>query len=139
MTSPTDSPPSIRIVIADDNPQFRSVLRRLLDRETDIVVVAEAANGSQAIDHARHHVPDIILMDVSMPELDGITATARLMEHDPHLPVVLLSVGSKTQEVSAGLASGAREYLVKGTAASTIIDAVRRHARKNVPQESPAR
>lgn len=133
MTSSTDIPPSIRIVIADDNPQFRSVLRRLLDREDDMVVVAEAANGSQAIDHARDHDPDLVLMDVSMPELDGIAATARLMKHDPHLPVVLLSVGSKAQEIAAGLASGAREYLVKGAAAATIVAAIRKHARRNAP------
>ncbi len=128
-SSPTDGR-DIRILIVDDNAPFRNVLRRLLDRERDITVVAEATTGSQAVDHARELHPDIVLMDVSMPELDGIAATTLMKENDPGLPVVLLSVGSKSQEISAGLESGASEYLVKGASASVILEAVRRNARR---------
>lgn len=129
MTAPSLEAP-IRVVIVDDNPQFRNVLHRLLDREADITVVAEAATGGQALAHAQELQPDLVLMDVSMPELDGISATTRMKEMDPLLPVVLLSVGSKSQEITAGLESGASEYLVKGAPAATIIATVRRHARR---------
>ncbi len=130
VTGAADIPPPVRVVVVDDNAPFRSVLRRLLDREPDIVVVGEAATGGQALEQVATAQPDLVLMDVSMPELDGIAATTRMKELHPDLPVVLLSVGSKSQEIAAGLESGASEYLVKGASAATIVGAVRRHGRR---------
>ncbi len=134
MTEPGEAPRPVRVMIVDDNAPFRSVLRRLLDREHDVTVIAEAATGGQAIEYAGTLRPDIVLMDVSMPELDGITATLRLKENHPDLPVVLLSIGSKTQEIAAGLESGADDYLVKGASAATIVEAIRRHTGRAVPR-----
>ncbi|MEW6581273.1 MAG: response regulator transcription factor [Actinomycetota bacterium] len=117
----------MRIVLADDNMQFRAVLRRLLERDPEISVVAEAASGAQAVALCEELRPDVVLMDVSMPELDGLEATHRLKTVLPDLVVLMLSVGNKEQEIAAGLANGAAEYLVKGTPATEILDAIKRH------------
>lgn len=117
----------VRIVLADDNMQFRAVLRRLLERDPEITVVAEASSGAQAVLLCEELRPDVVLMDVSMPELDGLEATHRLKATHPDLVVLMLSVGNKEQEIAAGLANGAAEYLIKGTPANEIIDAIKRH------------
>jgi DNA-binding NarL/FixJ family response regulator len=117
----------VRVLLADDNAQFRSVLRRLLERDDEIEVVAEASNGIQAIDLVEQYEPDIVIMDVSMPGLDGIEATYELKARSPELTVLMLSIGNKDQEIEAGLAGGAAEYLVKGSPAHEIIGAIKRH------------
>jgi DNA-binding NarL/FixJ family response regulator len=117
----------VRVLLADDNARFRSVLRRLLERDADIVVVAEASSGDEAIDKVDEHVPDVVLMDVSMPGLDGLEATYELKARMPELTVLMLSVGDKEQEIAAGLAGGAAEYLLKGGPASEIVDAIKRY------------
>lgn len=117
----------IRVLLVDDNNQFRAVLRRLLERERDIEVVAEADNGRAAVETTLEIRPDIVLMDVSMPRLDGIAATRELRNEAPEIAVILLSIGNKPQEVAAGLAAGARRYLVKGSTAAEIVDVVRRY------------
>lgn len=118
----------VRVLLADDNAQFRAVLRRLLERDEEIEVVAEAANGIEAIDLAERHEPDVVVMDVSMPGLDGIEATYELKARSPGLTVLMLSIGNKAQEIEAGLAGGASEYLVKGAPAHEIIGAIKRHS-----------
>jgi len=117
----------VRIVLADDNMQFRAVLRRLLERDPEITVVAEASSGAEAVALCAELRPDVVLMDVSMPELDGLEATHRLKAVQPDLVVLMLSVGNKEQEIAAGLANGASEYLIKGTPATEILDAIKRH------------
>jgi pilus assembly protein CpaE len=116
-----------RVLLADDNPQFRSALRRLLERDPEIVVLDEAENGQVAVEMAEELRPDVLLMDVSMPELDGIAATAEINERTPGVTVLLLSIGNKPQEVAAGLAAGAAEYLTKGSSAVEIVAAIKRH------------
>ena len=100
--------------MADDNARFRGVLRRLLERDPEIIVVAEAGDGAEALDMAEDVRPDVVLMDVSMPGLDGLEATYALKAQLPDVTVLMLSVGDKEQEIAAGLAGGAAEYLVKG-------------------------
>jgi DNA-binding NarL/FixJ family response regulator len=117
----------VRVLLADDNAQFRSVLRQLLERDPDIKVVAEASDGGEAIDLADEHHPDVVLMDMSMPGLDGLEATFTLKSRFPDLTVLMLSVGDKEQEIAAGLASGASQYLLKGGPVSEIADAIKRH------------
>jgi DNA-binding NarL/FixJ family response regulator len=119
--------PLVRVLVADDNAQFRAVLRQLLERDPDISVVAEAADGAQALELVEEHQPDVVLMDVSMPGLDGLEATTELKARYPNLTVLMLSVGDKEQEIAASLASGASQYLVKGGPASEIVDAIKRH------------
>ncbi len=117
----------VRVLLADDNARFRSLLRRFLERDPDIAVVAEAANGAEALDLTAEHGPDVVLMDVSMPGLDGLEATFAIKERSPNVTVLMLSVGDKEQEIAAGLASGASEYLTKGGSAGDIASAIKRH------------
>jgi len=117
----------VRVLLADDNAQFRGVLRRLLERDPQIEVLAEASNGAEAIALAEEHRPDVVLMDVSMPNLDGVEATYALKARFPDLTVLMLSIGNKEQEIQAGLAGGASEYLIKGAPATEIADAIKRH------------
>lgn len=117
----------VRVLLADDNAQFRAVLRRLLERDPEIDVVAEASNGAEAIALAEEHRPDVVLMDVSMPNLDGVEATYELKARYPDLTILMLSIGNKDQEIEAGLAGGAAEYLIKGAPATEIADAIKRH------------
>jgi DNA-binding NarL/FixJ family response regulator len=117
----------VRVLLADDNARFRGVLRRLLERDPEIVVVAEAGDGSEALELAENVRPDVVLMDVSMPGLDGLEATYALKAQLPDVTVLMLSVGDKEQEIAAGLAGGAAEYLVKGGPAREIVDAIKRY------------
>ncbi|WP_217912948.1 response regulator [Miltoncostaea marina] len=117
----------VRVLLADDNARFRATLRRLLERDPDIVVVAEANDGAEAIELAEEVRPDVVLMDVSMPGLDGLEATYALKSSLPDVTVLMLSVGDKEQEIAAGLAGGASEYLVKGGPAGEIVEAIKRY------------
>jgi DNA-binding NarL/FixJ family response regulator len=117
----------VKVLLADDNVRFRGVLRRLLERDPEIVVVAEAGDGAEALDLADEVQPDVVLMDVSMPGLDGLEATYALKSRLPDVTVLMLSVGDKEQEIAAGLAGGASEYLVKGGPAREIVDAIKRY------------
>jgi DNA-binding NarL/FixJ family response regulator len=120
--------PIVRVVLADDNAQFRGVLRQLLERDPLIEVIAEASSGADAIELCEDLHPDVVLMDVSMPGLDGLEATHLLKSARPDLVVLLLSVGNKEQEIAAGLAQGASEYLTKGTPAAEILSTLKRYA-----------
>jgi DNA-binding NarL/FixJ family response regulator len=117
----------VRVLLADDNARFRGVLRRLLERDPEIVVVAEAGDGAEALELAADARPDVVLMDVSMPGLDGLEATYALKAAHPDVTVLMLSVNDKEQEIAAGLAGGAAEYLVKGGPAREIVDAIKRY------------
>lgn len=117
----------VRVLLADDNARFRAVLRRLLERDPEITVVAEAGDGAEALELAEDVRPDVVLMDVSMPGLDGLEATYALKAQLPDVTVLMLSVGDKEQEIAAGLAGGAAEYLVKGGPAREIVDAIKRY------------
>jgi DNA-binding NarL/FixJ family response regulator len=129
-TVPEDVPAMsgrVRVLLADDNGRFRQLLRRLLEREPGIVVVAEASNGAEALELAEVHVPDVVLMDLSMPGVDGLEATLELKSRIPQVAVLMLSVADKEHEIAAGLAGGASEFLVKGTPAAEIVAAIRRY------------
>lgn len=117
----------VHVLLADDNARFRGLLKRLLERDPEIVVVAEADDGASALDLVSVHMPDVIVMDVSMPGIDGLEATLRIKERHPDVAVLMLSVGDKEPEIAAGLAGGASEYLVKGTPADEIREAIKRY------------
>ncbi|MCB0882048.1 MAG: response regulator transcription factor [Thermoleophilia bacterium] len=117
----------VRVLLADDNARFRELLRRLLERENGIHVVAEADNGAHALELAVEYEPDVVLMDLSMPGVDGLEATLNLKRRLPNVTVLMLSVADKEHEIAAGLAGGASEFLIKGTPASEIVAAIRRH------------
>ncbi|MFZ3090038.1 MAG: response regulator transcription factor [Nitrospirota bacterium] len=104
---------SIKILIADDQRLFRQGLRSLLEQEEDLVVVGEAADGQDAFTLAQKTNPDIILMDVEMPKLDGINATEMILERNPDVRILMLSVHNEDERVVAALRAGASGYILK--------------------------
>jgi DNA-binding NarL/FixJ family response regulator len=117
----------IRVVLVDDQPLIRTGIRALLDAEDDITVVAEGANGLEAVALAGEHRPDIVLMDVQMPEMDGIEAT-RLIVADEELAgvhVVMLTNYGLDEYVFNALRAGAAGFLVKDTEPADLLQALR--------------
>lgn len=111
----------VRVLIADDSPDFRQMLRRRLDRDDRFTVVAEAANGREAVDLTVEHRPDVSVVDLGMPVMDGLDAIRHIRERSPDVKVVVLT--GWEPEVGAGDAidEGALAYLEKGTAVSQIL------------------
>jgi DNA-binding NarL/FixJ family response regulator len=121
----------IRVLLADDQVLVRAGFRLLLESADDIAVVAEAANGGVAVALAREHAPDVVLMDINMPEVDGVTAT-RLIAGDPRLSatrVVVLTTFDDDETVFAALRAGASGFLVKDVEPDELLQAVRVVAR----------
>jgi two-component system, NarL family, response regulator NreC len=130
-------PKQIRIVLADDHTVMRSGLKLLLEREADFVVVGEAADGRGAIQLTEATSPDVVVMDVAMPVLNGIDAAARITSSKPKTAVVVLSMHSDESYVLRALKSGVKGYLLKDSAESDLIAAVR-HVMTGKPFFSPA-
>lgn len=116
---------SIRVIIADDESLMRSGLRLLLGAADDIEILAEAANGSEAIDLARELSPDLVLMDIRMPVIDGLEATQTLMDDAEHPQVLVLTAFGTDEFVLQALRSGAAGYILKDTPPDELIHAVR--------------
>jgi DNA-binding NarL/FixJ family response regulator len=118
---------TIRVLLADDQPMMRSGLRLLLEDQPDLTVVATAANGSEALDLARQLRPDVCLIDIRMPGLDGIAVTAALAgpEVPDPIPVVVLTTFDLDEYVYAALRAGAVGFVLKGCAPALLIEAVR--------------
>ena len=115
----------IRIMLADDHTILRKGLRLLLEREPDFEIVAEAANGREAVEAAAHSPVDVVLMDIAMPLLNGIEATKRISAEYSKTAVVILSVHSDESYILRALKAGARGYLLKDSAETDLIGAVR--------------
>jgi DNA-binding NarL/FixJ family response regulator len=117
----------IRVLLADDQALVRAGFRALLDSAADIEVVGEAANGGQAVALARELRPDVVLMDLQMPGVDGVTATRRITEGGqlPGVRVVVLTTFAEEANVFAALRSGASGFLVKDTEPADLLAAVR--------------
>ncbi len=103
----------IRILIADDLRLFRQGLRGLLEQEKDLEVVGEAADGQDAFTMVQDTEPDIVLMDVSMPKLDGIQATRMILERHPSVKILMLSLHNEDEKVIAAIRAGATGYVLK--------------------------
>jgi len=121
----TDSLDPLRILIADDHPAFRSGLRALLETTGDLLVVGEAASGDEAVAVAAVTQPDVILMDLAMPGVDGIEATRRIVDAAPHVAVLVLTMGADEESVFAAVRAGARGYVLKGAQRAELIRAIR--------------
>jgi DNA-binding NarL/FixJ family response regulator len=114
-----------RLLIADDHASFRSGLRTLLATADGMTVVGEAASGAEAIALARRLQPDVVLMDLAMPDLDGVEATRRIADVLPHVAVLVLTMSDEDDSVLAAVRAGARGYLLKGAQRAEILRAVR--------------
>jgi DNA-binding NarL/FixJ family response regulator len=115
----------IGVLIADDHTLFRRGVRRMLEAENDMAVVGEACNGREAVALAQTLVPDVILMDIQMPELDGIAATRLLHREMPHLGIVFITMFENDEFVFQGLQAGGRGYILKDADPETMLRAIR--------------
>jgi DNA-binding NarL/FixJ family response regulator len=120
---------SIRTVIADDQGMVRTGLRSLLQSEPDIEVVAEAADGEQALAAIRRHGPDVALMDIRMPNLDGLAATRRLVEEETRTRILILTTYDLDEYVFEALRAGASGFMLKDAPAEELTAGVRTVAR----------
>jgi DNA-binding NarL/FixJ family response regulator len=123
----------IRVLLAEDHAIVRSGLERLLATTTDIEVVAGAADGEQAVGLAAEHRPDVVLMDLSMPNVDGIEATRRILEQNDEVHVVVLTSISDRGKIEAALDAGAIGYLLKDAEPDEVIRGIRAAARGESP------
>jgi DNA-binding NarL/FixJ family response regulator len=128
----------IRVLLADDHGVVRDGLSRLLGSVPDIEVVAAAADGDQAVELAREHHPDVVLMDLRMPGMDGSEATRRLLESDPAMHVVILTSFSERDEILGALDAGAIGYLLKDAEPDELIRGVRAAAQGDSPLDPKA-
>lgn len=119
------TPPQIRVIIADDHPLFRDGLRAMFESEPDLELVGEAATGLEAVGLARRLKPDVALMDIKMPDLDGIEATRRVMVESPKTRVLVVTMFEDDDSVLAAMRAGARGYVVKGMRSADAIRAIR--------------
>jgi two-component system, NarL family, response regulator NreC len=115
----------IRILLADDHEVVRDGVRALLEKQADMAVVGEAADGRQAAQLADDLNPDVIVMDVGMPNLNGIDATRRILAAHPQIGVVMLSMHQDESYVLRSLKAGAKGYLLKESLRSDILEAIR--------------
>ena len=123
----------IRIVIAEDHGVVRAGLEELFANAEDIEVVATAADGEQAVRLMGEHHPDVALLDLSMPVVDGIEATRRIIESDPDARVVILTAFAERERILGALDAGALGYLLKDAAPEELLTAVRAAARGEAP------
>jgi DNA-binding NarL/FixJ family response regulator len=115
----------LRLVIADDEEMVRSGLRMVIEGQTDLAVVGEAADGREAVEAVRRTKPDVVLMDIRMPGMDGIQATARLLEQIPAPRVVMLTTFDDDRTLYEALRAGASGFLLKVSPPEQLVDAIR--------------
>jgi DNA-binding NarL/FixJ family response regulator len=117
--------PRIRVLLVDDHLVVRIGLRSLLETQRDLEVVAEASGGTAAVDIYTKHRPDVVLMDLRMPDLDGAQATARILARDPAARVLVLTTFDTDEDVYRALEAGAAGFFLKSTAGEPLLDAIR--------------
>lgn len=116
---------TLRVLIADDHPLFRQGLRVLVESAEDLTVVGEAQTGSDAVAQTLDKRPDVVLMDLNMPQLGGVEATRRIVAAHPETRVLILTMFEEDESVFAAMRAGARGYLLKGSGRDEVLRAVR--------------
>jgi len=114
----------VRILLADDHTVMRAGLRLLLERHEDFEVIGEASDGRQAVDIATELKPAVVVMDIAMPQLNGVEAARQILNRDPETAIVMLSMHSDESYVLRSLKAGARAYLLKDSAEADLVSAI---------------
>ncbi|NIM93424.1 MAG: response regulator [Anaerolineales bacterium] len=115
----------IAVLVADKNDTVRDGMCFLVNTQPDMSVVGSAVNGKEAVRKAAELKPDVVVMDITMPELDGIEATQQIYERSPNTRVIILAIHASSEYAFLALQAGVRGYLLKETAGAEIVDAVR--------------
>ena len=123
---------TIKLLMADDHPSFRRVLGSVLSTELDLKIVGEASNGIEAIDKACELKPDVVIMDLRMPELDGVKATKAIREAAPEIKVLVLTLFDEADDLFNAMKAGANGYLLKSAELDGLVGAIREIAAGNV-------
>jgi pilus assembly protein CpaE len=132
------SPDKIRVLIVDDISETRESIRRMLQFEPSIEVIGVAENGKQAIEMAQQAKPDVVIMDINMPDIDGITATEQIRKKVSYIQVVILSVQSDPSYMRRAMLAGARDFLAKPPMIDELVAAVKRAGAMAVEEKSKA-
>ncbi|MGR9048790.1 response regulator [Halobacillus faecis] len=114
-----------RIVLIDDHKLFREGVKRILDFESSFEVVAEGDDGDTAVNLIEEHMPDVVLMDINMPSMNGVEATAEITKRYPEMKVIILSIHDDENYVTHALKTGAQGYLLKEMDSDALIDAIK--------------
>jgi len=125
-TTPESVPVAIRVLCADDHPLVRKGLALILSNEPDITLVAEAENGEEAVTRYRELQPDVLLIDLKMPVLDGISAVKQILTEFPDARMIALTSFDGDQEIYRAIEAGVRGYLLKESVHSDVLDAIRK-------------
>ncbi len=133
--------PRTTILSADDHPLIRSGLEAVISAESDLQMVGEAANGEEAVELYRKHRPDVVLMDLRMPVMDGLTAIRAILAEFPDAKIVALTTYEGDEDIHRALAAGARGYLLKDMMRSELLNVIRtvRDGRRSIPPAIAAR
>jgi DNA-binding NarL/FixJ family response regulator len=136
----TNSPGRIRILIVDDHPLLREGVVSLVEKQADMLIVAEASNGEEALQRFQQHIPDITLMDLRLPGMDGIDAMTAILAKFPNAKIIVLTTYSGDAQVLRALKAGARGYLLKDLLRKELLEAIRtvQAGRKRIPPEIAA-
>lgn len=114
----------INVLVVDDHTLFRRGVTSVIGTQPDMKVVAEAANGREAVEAAREYLPDVVLMDLSMPEVNGVEATRLLLEEMPETNVLILTISEKDEDLFNAMKAGAKGYLLKGAGPEELVRAI---------------
>ncbi len=115
---------SLRILIADDNPLVRSAIRLLLESHPDWIICGEAANGFEAVEQAAALKPDVILLDIAMPELDGLTAVPLIRQRAPETQIIILTLHESLDMARTAALKGATVYIAKSLITDALVPAI---------------
>ena len=116
----------IKVLLADDHSIVRAGLRRIVEESREMTVIAEAADGREAIEQVRKELPDVAVIDISMPGLDGLEVVSQLRVHYPDLPVLILTMHEEGQYVVRAIEAGAMGYITKQSAPEQLVNAIRK-------------